>query len=193
MVEYTKSIYFTKLLKIANIQPFILGSGRYAGNMISLERIINFFKKIVLTERSPKKLAIAFCVGVFIAFSPFFGFHTIMTIFAAWYFHLNFAVIYSAAHIFNNPWTMVPLYMSDYIVGLKIFALLGLDPHAWANPCWANWLNGKLTYYIGLPKLSLWAFVIGGNVLGLAVSLALYPFIIRIFRRILAHSEEKRP
>lgn len=155
-------------------------------------RFINFFKKIILTNRSPEKLAIAFCVGVFIAFSPFFGLHTIMTIFAAWYFELNFAVIYAASHIFNNPWTIVPVYVSDYVVGMKIFALFGADPYAWANPGWADWLNSKLTYYVGLPEISLWAFIVGGNVLGLVVSILLYPFVIRIFRRMLARSEERQ-
>lgn len=150
-----------------------------------VNRFIQFFKKLILTENSPSKLAFAFCLGVFIAFSPFIFFHTIMTLLAAWYFELNFAIMYAASHLFNNPWTMIPIYAADYYVGRIVCSCIGVDVSSWSNPAWIDWINSQLTYYVGLPKISLWIFIIGGNLLGLLISLMVYPLAIRLFTRII--------
>jgi uncharacterized protein len=148
-----------------------------------MTKLIAFGKKMLLAERTPRKLALASCIGIFVAFSPLIGLHWLLTIILAWAFCVNVAVVYAAAHIVNNPFTMVPLYMADYAVGVRIAQFLGINLSSY-NPWWMNWLNLKLSC-IGIPHLSLWAFFIGGNVLGLTLALLAYPILISIYKRFL--------
>ncbi len=148
-----------------------------------IKELIAFGKKMILSERTPTKLALASSVGVFIAFSPFLGIHWLMTIIFSWALSLNIAVVYAVAHVVNNPFTMIPLYVADYEVGKIITGrILGVDLLAY-NPSWMNWLNLKLSC-LGIPNLSLWTFIIGGNVLGLGLALISYPFFVHFYRRI---------
>src|SRR5260221_202113 len=139
-----------------------------------IKQLIAFGKKIILSERTPTKLAFASSIGVFIAFSPFLGVHWLMTIILSWMFSLNIAVVYAVAHVVNNPFTMIPLYIADYELGkLIVERLLGLNLIAY-NPSWMDWLNVKISC-LGISNLSLWTFIIGGNILGLGLALIMYP------------------
>jgi len=149
-----------------------------------VRRIKNFFYKLVLKEKSPKMLALSFCVGVFISFSPFVFFHTIMIIVSAWLFSLNFAVVMSASLFVNNPWTMVPVYSADYVFGEWFLRkIIGLNPLS-LNPSWMSPLNSFICKYTGISGISFWSFMIGGNLLGLIISVMLYPVVKRIFKRL---------
>lgn len=142
-----------------------------------ISRINNFLKSMLAKEQSPEKLALALCVGTYIAFTPFIGMHTALTFFIAWLFRLNFAVMWIGSHLINNPWTMVAVYSAGYYVGeLVLRGFLGFDLIA-LNPSWMSYYNQMLTYYIGLPQISLWAFLIGGNILGCFLGLLLYPMM----------------
>jgi len=144
----------------------------------------NFFEKLVLKERSPNVLALSFCLGVLIAFSPFVCFHSVLIIFLSWLFSLNLAVAFAATWLINNPWTMVPVYSMNYVFGdwfLKRF--IGLDPLT-INPRWMDPINGFICKYTGTSGISFWSFMIGGNLLGIAVSVMLYPIVKVIFKRI---------
>jgi uncharacterized protein (DUF2062 family) len=153
-----------------------------------INKVVHFIKEMLTGGRTPVKLAQASCVGIFIAFSPFIGFHWLMTIILAWVLRLNIGVMYAAAHIVNNPFTMIPLYLAGYAVGDFIAGWLGLNLLAY-NPSWMNWLNIKLSC-LGIPNLSLWTFIIGGNVLGFIVAIAAYPFVMRFYKRILVPPAE---
>lgn len=148
-----------------------------------MKQAIEFGKKMILHERTPKKLAYASSVGIFIAFSPFLGIHWLLTIIFAWALRLNVAVVYAVTHIVNNPFTMIPLYMADYAVGKFIVErIFALNLYVY-NPAWMHWLNLKLSR-LGIPNLSLWTFIIGGNILGLLAAVAAYPFFLLFYRRL---------
>lgn len=149
-------------------------------------RIRTFLISLVAKERSSNQLAISFCIGTYIAFSPFIGFHTILTFLVAWLLRLNVAVTFSASLLFHNPWTTVPIYGLDYVFGewlLKTFG--GIDTLS-LNPPFMASFNETLSYYVGLPKIAFWSFMIGGNVLGIAISLLLYPIMKRVFSKLVA-------
>jgi uncharacterized protein (DUF2062 family) len=76
-----------------------------------------FFKKCMGSETSAHKLALSFCLGAYIAFSPFLGLHTAMVFVLGWLSRLNIPIIMAATHVVNNPWTMVPIYSADYGIG----------------------------------------------------------------------------
>lgn len=149
-----------------------------------VKRAVNFGKKLLLSERTPSKLAFACSVGIFIAFWPFIGIHWLLTIVLAWAFRINIAVVYAAAHVVNNPFTMIPIYLAGYATGIFITnGIFGVDLLAY-NPSWMEWLNLKLSC-LGIPNLSLWAFLIGGHVLGLVLALIAYYPLLHFFRRII--------
>ncbi len=148
-----------------------------------VKKAISLVKRLIVIERTPLKMTYASCVGIFIAFSPFIGFHWLMTILFAWLFNLNIAVIYAVSHIINNPFTMVPIYLADYAVGVYILNLLHIDM-THLDPWWVGWLNTKLAC-MGLPHLSLWVFLIGGNILAILAPIIAYPILLRFYRRIL--------
>lgn len=151
-----------------------------------VKRAVELGKKLLLAERTPTKLAFACSVGIFIAFWPLIGIHWLLTIILSWVFRLNVGVIYAAAHIVNNPFTMIPIYLAGYATGLFITnTLFGVDLLPY-NPSWMQWLNLKISC-LGIPNLSLWAFLIGGHVLGLAIALLAYYPLLHFFRRIITH------
>ena len=92
-----------------------------------VEPFKNFFEKLVLKERSPRILALSLCIGVYIAFCPFVGFHTVLVFALSWILSLNFSVTLASSVFVNNPWTMVPIYSVDYVFGDWIFKLFGIN------------------------------------------------------------------
>ena len=136
-----------------------------------------FFESLIKQERCAHKFALSCCTGVYIAFSPFVGFHTIMVFLFSWLFALNAAIMFSVSLFINNPWTMVPVYGIDYIVGDWLFNLLGINGVSW-NPWWCYTL---LTTYSSYSGLSLGAFLVGGNLLGLSIGGIVYPIMRYVF------------
>jgi len=131
----------------------------------------NIFLAALRANNTPARLALSFCMGIYIAFSPFPGGHTAMMFGATWLFRLNFPILFFATS-FNNPWTMVPFYAADYSFGYWLIrSFFGF------NPAWAfTWER-----FLGSSKICLWSFLIGGNVLGIVCAVACYPAILRLF------------
>jgi uncharacterized protein (DUF2062 family) len=146
-------------------------------------------KRLLLHERSPKKLALAVSVALYVAISPFLGLHTIMLVVAGWAFGLNIPVLIIVSYTLNNPWTMVPLMLGGYWVGYKILhTWLELSVEA-INPPLMHLINDYLYQYLGLQDVSFWAWMLGGNIVGVAVALGAYPFLYALFKKISADAE----
>ncbi len=141
-------------------------------------------------ERCAHKLSLSCCVGIYIAFSPFVGFHTAMVFLFSWLFALNFAVILSVSMFVNNPWTMVPVYGAGHLFGDWVLSVCGVNHYDW-NPTWIKLCNEWLTSKVGLSGFSFWAFMIGGNILGVSLSIACYPVIKRCMSRLATTSKKK--
>jgi len=78
------------------------------------------FRRLLAIDDPPERTALAFSIGVFIAFSPFLGLHTIMATFMAFVFRFNKIAIYTGTFI-NNPFlTLVPIIIISYGVGALI-------------------------------------------------------------------------
>ena len=140
-----------------------------------LKKIKNAFKKAFTQGWSVKKLTLSFCMGVYIAFSPFPGAHTIMMFIAKWLFNINFPILFIATSI-NNPWTMVPFFTFDYVFGYWfIHKFLGFNP-GWTIP---------LAKIFGSGKICVWSFFIGGNILGIVAAFLSYPFVKIVIRKLI--------
>ena len=118
-------------------------------------------------EDSPSRVALAFAVGVFIAFFPILGIHTGLAIVIAIAFRLNKAAILVGAWT-NNPWTIAPMYSAGTLLGCFI---LGVSPTSLGEIDWS--LSGRAFYeslVAGFRPLIL-PFVVGNLVLGAAAAL----------------------
>lgn len=148
-----------------------------------VKKISHYFKQFVAHEKSAQKLALSFCIGNYIAFSPFLALHTVMIFLSVWLFGLNPAVTFAVAYGVNNPWTAIPIYTIDYFFGYSILHwLLHIDT-AYYTPGWVNIISNFCEQRLGIATPCFWSFFIGGNLLGFLTSLILYPFIKRIFQR----------
>ena len=122
---------------------------------------------------SSHKLTMSFCVGLYIAASPFIGLHFVMIVAVVWLFGLNFPVTFVTASL-NNPWTMIPYYSAGYFLGYAILHhVLGLNP---------SWII-SLEKVFGSGYICVWSFLLGGNVLGVLCALIGYPIAKFVFGR----------
>jgi len=130
-------------------------------------------------DDTPHRIALAFGIGVFIAFSPLLGIHTGMALGIAFAFRLSRVAILIGAYV-NNPWTLVPMYMAGTLLGC---ALLGVPSEGLSAIEWH--LHGWAFYQSLLLHLKpyLWPYVIGNTLLGVAGGLAAYLAVRMILER----------
>ncbi len=144
-----------------------------------IKRFFSFMITYLQRERCPRKLSFSVAVSVFIAFSPFIGLHTVMVLLFSWFFALNAGILLALSNSINNPWTMIPIYATDQVVGDNVLSLFGINGMH-LNPSWITSINHWLAHYTGISGISIWSFLIGGNLLSLLLALLIYP-IVRYF------------
>lgn len=154
--------------------------------------------KLVLAERSPHKLALSFCLGNFIAWSPTIPLQTPLIFILSWLLRCNSAVTFTTVYIINNPLTMVPLYALDYAFGVFLFhKVLGMNLEQY-NPSWIEKFNAFLSRYVDMKKylgggeFCFWCLLLGGLILAFLVSAALYPLMKRLFTRLIAELSKRK-
>jgi hypothetical protein len=130
-------------------------------------------------EDSPHRIALAFGVGVWIAFFPIVGIHTVLALGIAFAFRLSRAAILVGAYV-NNPWTLAPLYLAGTVLGC---ALLGVSTDGLAGIDWS--LHGRAFYANLILHLKpyLWPFVLGNTLLGVVGGVVAYVVLRTILDR----------
>ncbi|HKP45127.1 MAG TPA: DUF2062 domain-containing protein [Pyrinomonadaceae bacterium] len=142
------------------------------------------FRRLLTLDDPPERTALAFSIGVFIAFSPLLGLHTILATLIAFLFRFNKIAIYSGTFI-NNPFvTLVPIIIASYAIGAF---LLG-RPLRISEPGLALLKEPHLLtadYYRQVFHESwsiVWPFTIGGTVLSIVCSVIAYPVTSSLLR-----------
>jgi uncharacterized protein (DUF2062 family) len=135
------------------------------------------FRRLLTLDDSPERTALAFSIGVFIAFSPLLGLHTIMATLAAFLFRFNKIAIYSGTFI-NNPFlTLVPIIIASYAIGAFVLGRpLRISTEGIELLKSPHLLTAD--YYRRVFKESwqiVWPFTIGATVLSVVCSLIAYP------------------
>ncbi len=74
-------------------------------------------RRLLALDDPPERTALAFSIGVFIAFSPFLGLHTILATLIAFIFRFNKIAIYTGTFTNNPFFTLVPIIVASYAVG----------------------------------------------------------------------------
>ncbi|HJX90727.1 MAG TPA: DUF2062 domain-containing protein [Pyrinomonadaceae bacterium] len=142
------------------------------------------FRRLLAIDDPPERTALAFSIGVFIAFTPFLGLHTILATLIAFVFRFNKVAIYTGTFLNNPPLTLVPIIVASYAVGaflmgrpLKIpsegIELLK-NPHLLTADYYR--LIFVQSWYLVEP------FALGGIVLSVVCSLIAYPLTLRALR-----------
>jgi uncharacterized protein (DUF2062 family) len=142
-------------------------------------RLKRAFEAVLHLKDSPHRIALAFGLGVFIAFSPLLGIHTGLALGVAFLFRLSRVAILAGAWT-NNPWTLAPMYMGGTAVGC---ALLGVSAESLEAVDWS--LKGRAFYealWEGLRPLVL-PFVIGNTVLGVVAGVFAYLLLRSLLER----------
>ncbi len=149
------------------------------------------FRRLLALNDPPERTALAFSIGVFIAFSPFLGLHTIAATLVALIFRFNKIAIFAGTFL-NNPFlTLVPIIIVSYALGAWLLGHpLHIPPEGIElikNPrlltaAYYRELFGQ-SWYLIKP------FAIGSTSLSLVCPLIAYPLTLWILR---AHRKRKQ-
>ncbi len=143
------------------------------------------FRRLLALDDPPERTALAFAIGVFIAFSPFLGLHTILATLIAFLFRFNKVAIYSGTFINNPILTLVPIIIASYAVGAFVLGRpLQIPPEGVALLKDPHLLTAD--YYRKLFHESwqiVWPFAIGGMILSVVCSVTAYPVTSWLLRR----------
>ena len=153
-------------------------------------------RRLLAIDDPPERTALAFSIGVFIAFSPFLGLHTIMATVLAFLFRFNKVAIYTGTFLNNPFFTLVPIIIASYAIGAFVLGRPLQIPdeglELLKNP---DLLSSN--YYSRLFVQSwhiVWPFAVGATVLSVVCSVLAYPLTLRALRayrrRKLAHKLE---
>jgi len=151
------------------------------------------FRRLLAIDDPPERTALAFSIGVFIAFSPFLGLHTIMATVLAFLFRFNKIAIYTGTFI-NNPFlTLVPIIIASYGVGAFILGRPLSIPdeglELLKNPRLFSSDYYRLLFVQSWNNI-VWPFSVGAMALSVVCSLLAYPLTLRALR---AYHGRKKP
>jgi uncharacterized protein (DUF2062 family) len=132
---------------------------------------------------SPRRTAAAYAVGVFFAFSPVLGLHTVLALVVAFIFNLNRVAVILGVYT-NLPWFIAPYYT---VTTVGAAGVMGVDlPPQFARQLGAVFARSPLDrdFWAALGTLAsplLWPFVLGSLagavVLGVTAFVVARPFI----------------
>ncbi len=82
-----------------------------------LDRLKRFIKfRILHADDSPHRLALGVAIGLFVAWTPLLGLHTVLAIALAFLLRANKFLAIAFVWV-NNPVTFLPIYYPAYLVG----------------------------------------------------------------------------
>ena len=128
--------------------------------MFDKEKWKKKFKANLSLDSHPGHISAGFAVGVFISFTPFFGFHTGMAIVAAFVFRLNKLTCLTGSWI-NTPLTVVPVLGLSYKLGRVLRGLPAGELHVRGLE-W-HYLKGKAT-----------SLLLGSSIIGFIAAIFAY-------------------
>jgi uncharacterized protein (DUF2062 family) len=153
---------------------------------LRLRRLLEAFLHL---DDTPPRIAAAFAVGVYLAFHPLFGLHTLMALGIAFAFRLSRAAVLVGIYV-NNPWTMAPMYLAGTTLGCWILGvpLEGLSDLEWD-------LDNRAFYRLLLVSLRpyLWPYVVGNTILGIVCGSIAYVIVRGILERRARRAAAVRP
>ena len=131
-------------------------------------------------DDTPRRTAAAFALGVFCAFSPFLGLHTVMGLALAFALGLNRVAVLLGVYV-NLPWIIVPYYTFATMTGAVLMRaqlppgfrarLAALAELTAAEPDFWHQLGNAL-------RPLAWPFAVGSLVGAVLIALLAYPLAL---------------
>ena len=139
-------------------------------------------KSLLHLNDPPHRTALAFGIGVFIAFSPLLGLHTVMAIIIAFAFRLNRVATLAGAWI--NAWALAPCYAFGTLIGAMLLGVDAGDLDA------IDWSQGLAALGSTLATL-FWPIMLGNTLLGLVAAFPAYALCRKFLERRAARPKGK--
>ncbi len=156
--------------------------------MFSPARFQSTLKQVLHLQESPQRTALAFAMGVFLTFSAPYGLHTIIAMFCAWWFGLNYLAVFLGLSV-NNPWTIVPVLGLTFWIGTRLLGLPDPPPFDWSD-------LSAMAIYDQVQPYAL-PFVVGSTILSVLGAVLAYPaayyFVTKHRRAAAPHQHEPLP
>lgn len=130
------------------------------------ERLQRSLRMLLQLEDTPHRLGLAFGIGLYIAFFPIWGIHTLMALGLASLLRLSRAAMVLGAWL-NNPWTAAPFYAAGTVLGCWLLGVPAAGLASFSRLAEQDGLLGALRPY-------LWPFVVGNTVVGVVLGAAGY-------------------
>lgn len=122
-------------------------------------------ERLLQLQETPHRTALAFGAGVFIAFSPLFGLHTVLAIVLAFALRLNRVAVIAGAWI--NVWALAPCYAFGTFLGAWLLRVDAGDLKA------IDWSQGMGALGTTLSTL-FWPIIVGNTLLGFVAAAPAY-------------------
>lgn len=139
----------------------------------------DFLRRLLLLDETPHRTSLAFGVGVFFGFSPFWGLHTVLGLAVSIVARLNRVAVLIGVWT-NTPWTMAPAASVGTALG---FLVLGMDVEFPTFPrrsfISTEFWQGTWAEF----RYLVWPFFVGNIGLALAAGTLSYLVMHRILTR----------
>ena len=170
-------------------------------NRTAYNKLMRFIKfRILHANDSPHRIALGVALGIFIAWMPVFGLHILVALGLCIILRANKLAALACVWV-SNPFTLVPIYYSDYFIGkaaLKSFNLGGAtatDAHVRAmfaqfspGSFFSNLFQvefwGNMLKLVGEIGYELWVgAIIIGSLISIGAYFLTYYFIVQHRRK----------
>ena len=167
------------------------------------KRFVNFVKLHVLhADDSAHRLALGAALGLFVAWTPFFGLHIFIVLALAVVLRANKFLAVICVWV-CNAFTLIAIYYPSYLLGQTVLALFRTEPYLAPNKIaelfekslslkhiYTNFFTSQFWQQLGLFIVQIGLeLLIGGLIIGSAVAMIAY-FTIR---RLIISYREKHP
>ena len=150
-----------------------------------LQTIVN---KVMQAEQSPRRLAASCSLGIFFAMSPFLGIQTFLAIGAGMLMRLNVTIATIMLYLINNPFTMVPIIIIDYLIGYFLISYIAGYNIQYAVPTFLSkvdsFIQKRLDSWFPRLQFSFAYYFIGGLLLAFVCAIISYPILYRWFKKL---------
>ncbi len=144
----------------------------------------SLLRQVLHLQESPERTALAFAIGVAIAFCPFYGFHMALVGLSTWALRLNLIALLAGAFV-NNPWTVVPILGATYWTGALILGRNDSPSFNWDD------LSFQAIYQQVMPYAV--PFILGGIILSVVTAVLAYPVTLYLVNKHRQHKAAHHP
>ena len=142
--------------------------------------MLKFLGRLLNLNDTPERIAFAFAIGVFLAFSPLLGLHTFLGLTLAFLFGLNRVAVLVGLFV-NNPWTLVPIYgAAAYVGGLLVGFPAGSNTPGFG---WHEMLHSSFWLRVIGDWEVIKPIVLGSFILSLVASSLSYPVALFLVQK----------